>query len=88
MNDLRYAVVTCVRYAERMKPLAPALLLACPAILGGPTNATNVILFLADAAGVPTINAASTHGYGAPRRLFVQRMPHIALSETSTGPWQ
>ena len=30
--------------------------------------AKNVVLFLADAGGIPTINAASLHGYGAPRQ--------------------
>ena len=50
-----------------------------------PSRAHNVILFLADAAGIPTINAASRFGYDAPRRLFVQRMPFIGLSETSTA---
>ncbi len=44
--------------------------------------AKNVVLFLADAGGIPVINAASLHGYGAPRRLFVQRMPNIGLSDT------
>lgn len=50
-----------------------------------PERARNVILFLADAGGLPTINAASIEGYGAPRRLFVQQMPFIGLSETSTA---
>jgi alkaline phosphatase len=45
--------------------------------------AKNVVLFLADAGGIPVINAASLHGYGAPRRLFVQRMPNIGLSDTT-----
>ena len=45
--------------------------------------AKNVVLFLADAGGIPVINAASLHGYGAPRRLFIQRMPNIGLSDTS-----
>lgn len=49
------------------------------------TSARNVILFLADAAGIPTINAASRFGHDAPRRLFVQRMPFIGLSDTSTA---
>ena len=39
----------------------------------------------ASAGGIPTLHAASLHGYGAPRKLFVQRMPHIALSDTSSG---
>ena len=47
--------------------------------------AKNVILFLADAAGIPTINAASRFGHDAPQRLFVQHMPFIGLSDTSTA---
>jgi alkaline phosphatase len=30
-----------------------------------------VILFLGDAAGLPTLNAASIHAYGEPTRLYV-----------------
>jgi alkaline phosphatase len=48
-------------------------------------TARNVILFLADAGGLPTLNAASWHAYGEAGKLFVQRMPHIALSDTSTA---
>ncbi len=47
--------------------------------------ARNVILFLADAGGIPTLSAASLHGYGEGRRLFVQRMPHIGLADTATA---
>jgi alkaline phosphatase len=61
-----------------------ALLLLVPA-LAAAGRAKNVVLFLADAGGIPTINAASLHGYGAPRKLFLQRMPHIGLSETSSA---
>jgi alkaline phosphatase len=46
-------------------------------------RAQNVVLFLADAGGVATINAASWHGYGAPQKLFLQQMPHVGLSDTS-----
>jgi alkaline phosphatase len=60
-------------------------LLLVPVALSAQPRARNVILFLADAGGTSTIAAASLHGYGAPRRLFVQRMPHIALSETSSA---
>jgi alkaline phosphatase len=49
-------------------------------------RAKNVVLFLADAGGIPTINAASLHGYGGPRKLFVQRMPHIGLADTTSTP--
>ncbi|MCC7008471.1 MAG: alkaline phosphatase [Acidobacteria bacterium] len=46
-------------------------------------RARNVVLFLADAGGIGTISAASLHGYGAPRQLFIQHMPQIALSDTT-----
>jgi len=51
-------------------------------------RAKNVIIFLGDAGGLSTLNAASIHGYKEPRALYVQRMPHIGLSETSsTDSW-
>src|SRR5262245_11924231 len=51
-------------------------------------RARNVILFLGDAGGLPTLNAGSIHGYKEPRSLYIQRMPHIGLSETSaTDSW-
>jgi alkaline phosphatase len=68
-----------------MPRLVIVLLLVVPAVLAAERRAKNVILFLADAGGIPTIHAASLHGYGAPRRLFVQRLPHIALSDTSSA---
>lgn len=46
-------------------------------------RARNVVLFLADAGGIATINSASWHGYGAPQKLFLQQMPHIGLSDTT-----
>jgi alkaline phosphatase len=68
-----------------MTRLAVALLILFPAALAGQQRAHNVVLFLADAAGIPTLSAASIHGYGAPRKLFVQHLPHIALVETSSA---
>ncbi len=51
-------------------------------------RAKNIVLFLGDAGGIPTLHAASIHGYGAPGKLFIQQMPHIGLSETSpVGAW-
>jgi alkaline phosphatase len=61
--------------------LAAGVLAAEPS---GP-HARNVILFLADAGGLPTLAAASLYGYGAPRKLFVDGMPHIGLSDTSSA---
>ena len=75
-----------------MAPMAPVrkqiilvALLLVPVALYGETRARNVVLFLADAGGISTIAAASLHGYGAPRRLFIQRMPHIGLSDTTSA---
>lgn len=62
--------------------LALAVLLPLTA---APRRAKNVILFLADAAGVATVDAASLHGYGEPQKLFVQSWPNLALSDTSTA---
>lgn len=53
-------------------------------LLPAAPKAKNVILFLADAGGTSTIHAASVHGHGGTRKLFVQSMPHIGLSDTST----
>ncbi|PZT92244.1 MAG: alkaline phosphatase [Citromicrobium sp.] len=46
-------------------------------------QARNVIVFLADAAGVATLNAASILAHGEPLRLSIQQWPHLGLSETS-----
>lgn len=74
-----------IQVFSSMPRLVLALLLVVPVTLAADRRAKNVILFLADAGGISTINAASLHGYGAPRRLFVQRMPYIALSDTSSA---
>jgi alkaline phosphatase len=67
-----------------MKKIVIALVLL-PAALSAQGRARNVILFLADAGGTSTLAAASLHGHGAPRQLFVQRMPHIGLSDTTSA---
>lgn len=56
-----------------------------PSLLCAQQHARNVIVFLADAAGIPTLNAASSLGYGAPQKLYVQSWPHLGLSDTSTA---
>ena len=64
-----------------------ALLVLClgtPGAAQTPSKpARNVILFLADAGGLPTLHAASLHGYRAPLKLHIQSWPHVGLSETS-----
>ena len=86
-NAQDHAAVTAGGYTFRpmRKLLLIPLLLAPIALSAQPPRAKNVILFLADAGGTSTISAASLHGYGAPRRLFVQRMAHIGLSDTTSA---
>lgn len=51
--------------------------------VAAPGRAKNVILFLADAAGVSSLNAASLMAHGEPMKLHIQQWPHLGLSETS-----
>jgi alkaline phosphatase len=44
-----------------------------------------VILFIGDGAGVSSLNAASIYGYGKARALYLQKMPNLALADTSTA---
>jgi alkaline phosphatase len=48
-----------------------------------PRHARNIILFLGDAGGVPTLNAAGIIAHDRPQSLFIQSMPHVGLSDTS-----
>ena len=48
-------------------------------------HAKNVILFLGDAGGIPTLNAGSIYGYDDAQKLYIQHMPHIGLSDTSAS---
>lgn len=52
---------------------------------GADTRARNVILFLADAGGIPTLHAAGVRAYDDARGLFIHGMPHVALAETSSA---
>jgi alkaline phosphatase len=67
------------------KWLLSAALLVIMVEAQGAQKAKNVILFLADAGGIPTVNAASILGYGEPQKLFVQSWKHIGLSDTSAA---
>jgi alkaline phosphatase len=63
---------------------------ACSVAPGSPgagprARARNVILFLADAGGLPTLSAASLLGHGSPQKLFVQSWPHVGLVDTSAA---
>ena len=72
--------------------IVTVLLCACALAAGQPSgkpkHAKNVILLLADAGGLPVVNAASILAYDAPQKLFIQSMPFIGLSDTSpVGRW-
>ncbi len=49
------------------------------------SQAKNVILFIGDGAGISSLNAASIYGYGKPQALYVQKMPYLALADTSSA---
>lgn len=67
--------------------IAPLLLLLAVSVAPAPakTKAKNVILFIGDAGGLSTINAVSAYGHNAPQKLYIQSMPYIGLSDTSTA---
>lgn len=67
---------------SRIGTLIAALSLAATPAFG---QAKNVILFVGDGAGVSSLNAASIYGYGKPQALYLQKMPHLALADTSTA---
>lgn len=63
--------------------LTAAGVLAAGAAQSAPATARNVIVFLGDAGGIPTLHAAGVFAHDRPQSLFIQSMPHIALSDTS-----
>jgi alkaline phosphatase len=73
----------CVRVFLVLAALLMSVL-ASP-MLASDRLAKNVILFLGDAGGIPTIDGASVYAYGRPHILFIQHLPHMALVETSTA---
>jgi alkaline phosphatase len=48
-------------------------------------HAKNVILFLADGTGIPTVHAASIFSHGKPQAFFIHTLPNLGLSETSSA---
>jgi alkaline phosphatase len=67
-----------------MKRIA-AIAALTAAIAGGQTRAKNVILFFGDGVGVSSLNAASIYGYGRPQALYLQKMPNLALADSSSA---
>lgn len=75
--------------ASRLELKLTAAVLACLILASGDAfaaggRAKNVILFLGDAGGIPTLNAAGIRAHDKPLSLFIQGMPHIALADTSS----
>jgi alkaline phosphatase len=61
------------------------LTIAAVSVIPAYSQAKNVILFIGDGAGISSLNAASIYGYGKPQALYIQKMPHLALADTSTA---
>ncbi|HWR54385.1 MAG TPA: alkaline phosphatase [Bryobacteraceae bacterium] len=70
---------------KRIALLALCAVTATSAAFAAERRAKNVILFLGDAGGIATLNAASLHAHDAPQKLFIQQMPNFALSDTSAA---
>lgn len=68
-----------------MKRLVLCLLVLFSTAWAAERRAKNVILFIGDAGGIPTLHAASLHAHDAPQKLFIQSMPNLALMDTSAA---
>lgn len=64
--------------------LVAAVLLTGSAASAQAQQARNVIVFLGDAGGLPTLSAAGILAHDRPQSLFIQSMPNIGLSDTSS----
>ncbi len=69
----------------RRNLLLSLALLSLGTLGAAPKRARNVILFLGDAGGIPTLHAASLYKHNHPQKLFIQSLPHLALMDTSTA---
>ncbi|HEX2862832.1 MAG TPA: alkaline phosphatase, partial [Lacunisphaera sp.] len=67
-----------------MKKYLCLSLLPLGAVQVDAARAKNIILFLGDAGGVSTLNAASIYGHDRPQSLYIQQMKHVALSDTAS----
>ncbi len=68
-----------------MRRLVGLLCLPVALALAADQKAKNVILFIGDAGGIPTLNATSLYKYNQPQKLFIHTMPYFALSDTSAA---
>src|SRR4051812_26004545 len=70
---------------RRSRAIACLIAAALPGAATGsdPQRPRNVIIFLGDAGGLPTLSAAGILAHDRPQSLFIQTMPHVGLSDTS-----
>ncbi len=64
---------------------AVSVLLAALPAQSASRKAKNVILFIGDAGGIPTLHATSIYKYNDPQKLYIQTMPYFGLSDTSAA---
>lgn len=62
-----------------------AALMTVTADLAEAQEARNVIVFLGDAGGLPTLNAGGILANDKPQSLYIHTMPYVALSDTSSA---
>ena len=73
------------KFNSMNKQLAVLLFAVAAGAIPAYSQTKNIILFVGDGAGLSSLNAASIYGYGKPQALYIQRMPHLALADTSTA---
>lgn len=73
-----------MRISSKTMAVMGAALLTGTAGFAQSQEARNVIIFLGDAGGLPTLNAAGILANDKPQSLYIQSMPYVALSDTSS----
>lgn len=73
-----------MRFYDKALATLTGVLLSSMAGIAHAQEARNVIVFLGDAGGLPTISAGGILAHDEPQSLYIQQMPHIALSDTSS----
>lgn len=66
-----------------LSPFFLLILVSLSASQAEAQRARNVILFLGDAGGLPTLNAGGLYATSKPLGLYLHTMPYVGLSETS-----
>ena len=67
----------------RLAAVVAGMMLACSTVAAQAQEARNIILFLGDAGGVPTLSAGGIMAHDRPQSLFLHSMPNVGLSDTS-----